>query len=188
MQLTLPAWVFLSAIAHGSLAQTLYGFSFAGEPILHPSDLPIPTFEGSASFSAAGVGDDGWTTYVGTRVISAEVLGSSTTVFSAPITVKGTIVAGASGFRESVPPLNVETCTFGADGRGACVVAGSVAGSSTETETFSGVAVPFYTFAAATTTGTTPPASTNAAPLRSTTASRSMVVTCLVLSAVLSLL
>ncbi|KAJ7880489.1 hypothetical protein B0H13DRAFT_1891756 [Mycena leptocephala] len=159
MQPTLPGWVFLSAIAHGSLAQTIYG--------LLPSNLPILSLEGSISMSAAGVGDDGWTTYIGTRVISVEVLGGSTITDSPPITITGTIVEGASGFRES-------TCTFGADGQGACVVAGMFVASSTGTTTISGVAVPFYTFAAATTTGATPPASTNAAPLRNTTASQSM--------------
>ncbi|KAJ7258311.1 hypothetical protein C8J57DRAFT_1472426 [Mycena rebaudengoi] len=171
MQLTLAGWLLLSALGHGSLAQTLYYFSFPPGYDALPSGAPTPSFEMSRTISVGGVGADGYTTYVGVGVISAGDVGSSRTVYSAPFTIKETIVAGASGFRET-RGFNVETCTFGADLRGACVVQGAVgvvasgvAGTTagTVTETFTGVAVPFYTIAAATTTGTTPPDSTNAA-------------------------
>ncbi|KAJ7480810.1 hypothetical protein FB451DRAFT_1556322 [Mycena latifolia] len=168
-----------------AVSQTLYAFSFDPVSDALPNHA-APSAELSRTISAAGVGDDGWTTYVGFGVASVEVFpepsgSASTTVFDPPLTVsgahppthfglhavlassQGTIVAGASGFRESVG-INLETCTFGADGRGACVVRGalpSVPGGATfTTETFSGSAVPFYALAAATRT-TAPPASTS---------------------------
>ncbi|KAJ7480840.1 hypothetical protein FB451DRAFT_1365211 [Mycena latifolia] len=195
-----------SAIANALKEQDLMRNMQPNEPRFHDiveratSFAAPPSAELSRTFSAAGVGDDGWTTYLGFGVVSAEVFSqpsgsASTTVFSPPFTVSATVIAGASGFRHSAG-RGIETCTFGADGRGACVVLGpSVAGGATfMTKTFSGTAVPFYTLAAA--TGTTPPTSaTSTAPLASTStgaaqrkAATSLSVMAIVLGAALCLL
>jgi hypothetical protein len=58
--------------------------------------------------SAAGVGDDGWTTYIGTRVISVEVLGGSTMTDSPPITITGAPPANAL---VSLNPLLTVSCS-----------------------------------------------------------------------------
>ncbi|KAJ6550133.1 hypothetical protein B0H19DRAFT_1237159 [Mycena capillaripes] len=114
-------------------------------------DSKIARILESISVSAAGVGADGWTTYVEVEVITSVVLeapSTTTTLISTPYTESGSLLLfplifeqtltrfgpplavtfeeNASGYRESFPITGVgatlyQSCGFGGDGRGTCV-------------------------------------------------------------------
>ncbi|KAJ7110274.1 hypothetical protein C8R43DRAFT_1139423 [Mycena crocata] len=133
------------------------GKCFSGQTLYTPAfDAKLPF---GASFpepvtrtvSAAGVGTDGWTTYVeiGKLPSATVVIGTSTpTQFG----YTATFEADASGVRRVIPQAPgvpgtasaVESCAFGGDGRAACV-ADLVQGGNTLALTLSGSAVPYYT-------------------------------------------
>ncbi|KAJ7120259.1 hypothetical protein C8R44DRAFT_787850 [Mycena epipterygia] len=158
------AVLLLSTSVHVS-AQTLYDVSQSLAPTGPTAILAVPF-----SISPVGVGADGGTTYVEIDVESAllDVEPSATlTLLSVPTTLTNTYVVDASGLRFSYAMSEflgssvtlAETCSFGANGLGTCVLDGPVGGSATAS-TFSGSVVPFYTLAAATPAPTTGPSNT----------------------------
>ncbi|KAF7343532.1 hypothetical protein MSAN_01973700 [Mycena sanguinolenta] len=119
--------------------------------------VPSQTIVEQQSFtiSAGGTNADGGTTYIEVNAITSEVIleGSTTvTVLSEPITVTDTFVADASGFAGTlvVPPgsgVAQETCGFGSDGVGTCVLSVMESGIGIGT-TVSGSVVPIFTLTA----------------------------------------
>ncbi|KAJ6540422.1 hypothetical protein B0H19DRAFT_1077830 [Mycena capillaripes] len=109
----------------------------------------------SDSVSVAGTNSHGGTTYVDVEVITSEVViqPQTTITISVPITATFTWVEDASGIQESflkgASETVVETCGFGADGRGTCVET-LVSPQTTEVVTFSGNIEPLFTLVAAT--------------------------------------
>ncbi|KAK7044878.1 hypothetical protein R3P38DRAFT_2881396 [Favolaschia claudopus] len=108
------------------------------------------------SISALGVGADGMTTYlrVGAETLAVEISGTVTkTLLAAPIPYTETFLEDASKFVMGASDSGLsETCTFGADNQGACVVqfvSAGPSGTSTLTSTYSGPVVPWYTLNAA---------------------------------------
>ncbi|KAJ7021373.1 hypothetical protein C8F04DRAFT_1273806 [Mycena alexandri] len=126
----------------------------------------------SLSISAGGVGADGLTTYVEVAVESYDALeepGTTNTVMR-----HVTFVENASGVYQSAPvemcadgactadttdPPAVQTCAFGADGHGTCLEK-VFRPFGTQTLTYSGAVMPFYTLA----TATSAPQSNHAVP------------------------
>ncbi|KAJ7889882.1 hypothetical protein B0H14DRAFT_2561569 [Mycena olivaceomarginata] len=117
------------------------------------------SFTASDSISVGGTNSHGGTTYVGVEVLNSEVLiqlHTTITFLSAPTTATFTWVEDASGFQQTnirsasgiAPETAVETCGFGTDGRGTCVET-LVSPQTTETITFSGNVVPYFTLVAA---------------------------------------
>ncbi|KAJ7120266.1 hypothetical protein C8R44DRAFT_921389 [Mycena epipterygia] len=151
------------------------GFPDVSTPAPTGSDVVIQA--NSFSISAAGVGADGATTYVEVEVESShlQVEPSRTITFlSVPTTFTNTFIADASGVRlsyatpvpfqlSSLTRTVAETCSFGANGLGTCVLDNALAGSATAS-TFSGSVVPLYTLAAATTAPTTTQPSSSTSP------------------------
>ncbi|KAF7354433.1 hypothetical protein MVEN_01132300 [Mycena venus] len=125
--------------------------------------LPTPSVPGlstlvvdhSFTISAIGTNSNGGTTYAEVDIFANSVVvdGSDTTTFLASITFTDTFVEGASGATDFASSgVAVETCGFGADGRGTCVfdlpVPGQTQSSTLSTE--SGSVIPFYTLTAPT--------------------------------------
>ncbi|KAJ7351428.1 hypothetical protein DFH08DRAFT_1078441 [Mycena albidolilacea] len=117
------------------------------------------SFTASDSISVGGTNSHGGTTYVDVEVLISEVViqpHTTITVSSAPTTDTFTWVEDASGFQQTnirsvngiTPETAVETCGFGTDGRGTCVES-LVSPQTTETITFSGNVVPYFTLVAA---------------------------------------
>ncbi|KAJ6571678.1 hypothetical protein B0H19DRAFT_1130666 [Mycena capillaripes] len=128
----------------------------SGQTLYHVTDsIPSETLvrEQSLSISAGGTNANGATTYIEYVSLPAE-----------------TLVEDASGETLFISDA-VETCGFGADGRGTCVEAVS-APMDTQSVVFSGSVVPFYTLPVTPSTTTpsaaTPSATTPSAAQRST--------------------
>ncbi|KAJ7668955.1 hypothetical protein B0H17DRAFT_217975 [Mycena rosella] len=133
---TTVAVFFLSSSIH-VYSQTLFGLS---------NTLQQPT---SRTISAVGVGSDGETTYVEVEAFPTFV--DSITTFPSDAVTR-TFVADASREQQIVSgSIAVESCTFGTDGRGACVE--SFQGS---TDQFSATFTPTFTLAAASSIPTSP--------------------------------
>ncbi|KAJ6571679.1 hypothetical protein B0H19DRAFT_1130672 [Mycena capillaripes] len=156
----------LSLAAINVSAQTLYDVSV---------NIPSATLirEQSLSISVGGTNANGATTYIEVIALAAEIQEAPSTTFtviSVPTTIPHTqtLVADASG--ETIFNGDaVETCGFGADGRGTCVEGISVP-MDTQSVVFSGSVVPFYTLPA------TPSATTPSAAQRSTTSFTLLIV------------
>ncbi|KAJ7185863.1 hypothetical protein C8R46DRAFT_1061934 [Mycena filopes] len=148
-------WVGLASLAH---AQTLL--------LVSPLQTgPVTILEtGILSISPLGVGADGMTTYleVGAETLAVEISGTVTqTLVSTPVPYTATFVEDASRFMIGASGTGLsESCTFGADGQGACVQEFVFpGGSATSTTTYSGPVQPWYTLNAAAAATSAPSAS-----------------------------
>ncbi|KAJ6484725.1 hypothetical protein C8R45DRAFT_999158, partial [Mycena sanguinolenta] len=136
---------------------TLYAYAQTVTLFDISANVPSQTIveQQSLTISAGGTNSNGGTTYVEVNAINSEVIveGSTTfTVISAQTTVTDTFVADASGFAGTlvVPPGSAvaqETCGFGSDGVGTCVLTVMESGIRIGT-TFSGSVVPIFTLTA----------------------------------------
>ncbi|KAJ6525581.1 hypothetical protein DFH09DRAFT_1188369, partial [Mycena vulgaris] len=142
--------VLLPAVLHGVSAQTLYEVS------VDPGPSATQILDISRTISAAGVGADGWTTYVEKDVETSLVVEEpfrTVTFISVPTTYTFTFEADASGFRDAIPgpftsATSFATCAFIKGRTGSCVDYIVRGGSSTVfLETFTGSVVPYYTLA-----------------------------------------
>ncbi|KAJ6529041.1 hypothetical protein DFH09DRAFT_1185465 [Mycena vulgaris] len=140
----------LLPVLHGVSAQTLYEVS------VDPGPSATQILDISRTISAAGVGADGWTTYVEKDVETSLVVErpfTTVTFISVPTTYTFTFEGDASGFRDAIPgPLTSDTsfatCAFVKGRTGSCVDSIVRDGSSTILlETLTGSVVPFYTLA-----------------------------------------
>ncbi|KAJ6484692.1 hypothetical protein C8R45DRAFT_1214716 [Mycena sanguinolenta] len=138
--------VLLSSVALRACAQTvtLFGISVS-TPQLSQTVVEPASF----SISPGGTNAAGGTTYVEVAVITSDIIlkpSETFTLVSVPTTITETFVEDASGLTGDVPILPgttkvPETCGFGTDGRGTCVISVEFANL-----TFSGDVVPIYTF------------------------------------------
>ncbi|KAF7343651.1 hypothetical protein MSAN_01986000 [Mycena sanguinolenta] len=141
-----------SAVLH-AFAQTtvtLLGLSASIAPSQTPSIVEPTIVESFTVESIVPIGTNtaGETTYVEVLVIDSQVLifpSQTLTEISAPTTITETFVEDASGRTGGIPIIPgtskaPESCGFGADGRGTCVISLDVANL-----TFSGDVVPIYT-------------------------------------------
>ncbi|KAJ7665938.1 hypothetical protein DFH06DRAFT_1185435 [Mycena polygramma] len=160
--------LFWACLASGSVrAQTLQVVS----PFQTDSVTVLAT--GPLSISALGVGADGMTTYVevGAETLAVEISGTVTkTLNSLPISYTATFVEDASKFMIGTTGSGLsESCTFRADGQGACVENFVAAGgASTLTSTYSGPVEPWYTLNAAVATSAPSGFSSSSASISST--------------------
>ncbi|KAF8205199.1 hypothetical protein K438DRAFT_1964286 [Mycena galopus ATCC 62051] len=107
----------------------------------------------SITISAAGVGADGWTTYIEEEFITSEVLeapSTTRTLVTAPITLFVTFEENASGARAVLPATDigvtlVQSCGYGNDGRATCVAHEDIRSTEVDFQTVTGSVVPFYT-------------------------------------------
>ncbi|KAJ6582953.1 hypothetical protein DFH09DRAFT_1145001 [Mycena vulgaris] len=135
----------LASVVHGQTLQFVSPLQVGSVTVLGGETISI---------SPLGVGADGMTTYVevGAETFAAEVSGTSTrTLLSTPIPFKATFVEDASKFMIGTTDSGVfASCTFRADGNGACVEQFVAPGrTSTFTTTYSGPVLPWYTLNAA---------------------------------------
>ncbi|KAF8128485.1 hypothetical protein K438DRAFT_2000260 [Mycena galopus ATCC 62051] len=134
---------------------TLFGLSASIPPSQTPTIVEPLSIE---SIVPVGTNADGATTYVEVIVITSNLAifpSQTLTVITEPTTITETFVEDASGRTGGVPLLPgtsklPESCGFGTDGRGTCVISLGIANA---TATISGDVVPIYTF-------TEPPSST----------------------------
>ncbi|KAJ7914456.1 hypothetical protein B0H13DRAFT_2270763 [Mycena leptocephala] len=125
---------------------TLFGLSVSIPPSLSPTIIEQLSVE---SIVPVGTNANSATTYVEVIVFTSDLLilpSQTVTVISAPTTITETFVEDASGRTGGIPLLPgasklPESCGFGADGRGTCVISLGIANA-----TFSGDVVPIYTF------------------------------------------
>ncbi|KAJ7697586.1 hypothetical protein B0H17DRAFT_1197252 [Mycena rosella] len=135
-----------ASMVHGQTLQLVSPIQ-TGSVTALASDTPL-------SISELGVGADGMTTYVevGAETLAVEISGTVTrTLLSTPLSFTATFVEDASRWRIGTTGRGLfESCTFGADGNGACVNEFvDSGGASTLTSTYSGPVLPWYTLNAA---------------------------------------